>query len=154
MGHIPLCHTGWSKYLSAPDDYNTESRLTETFWSPCILKTGERYIISRNTTYIVITLHLLFVLYNGLMMDWVQSEKCCQTYETQRKLCFYWWFAFSFIFRFSCSYPLIKGPVTCVAVIFPLQENKGRSLRPFAWCDCGFESYREHGCVSCDCCVL
>jgi len=29
-------YTGWSKSLCAPDDYNTESRCTETFWSPCI----------------------------------------------------------------------------------------------------------------------
>jgi len=30
-------YTGWSKSLCAPDDYNTEVRCTETFWSPCIV---------------------------------------------------------------------------------------------------------------------
>ena len=30
----------------------------------------------------------------------------------------------------------------------------GVGIRPFACWDCGFESLRRHGCVSCECCVL
>ena len=33
--NIRLC-TGWSKSIRSPDDYNTEGRCTETFWSPFI----------------------------------------------------------------------------------------------------------------------
>ena len=29
-------YTEWSKSLCVPDDYNTETRCTQTFWSPCI----------------------------------------------------------------------------------------------------------------------
>jgi len=32
LGH----YTEWLKRFCAPDDYNTEVRCTETFWSPCI----------------------------------------------------------------------------------------------------------------------
>jgi len=48
-------NTGWSKSLCAPDDYNTESRCTETIWSPCSICSYTNYSADHfDITYTVI----------------------------------------------------------------------------------------------------
>jgi len=44
-----LGSTEWSKSLCAPDDYNTEVRCTETFWSPCIFSPSVPFTTSKVT---------------------------------------------------------------------------------------------------------